>query len=769
MSRALKEQVLGLKGLENSSASSPLGQRSPLQLQITPAMENTIVQIVKDDFAAAKQARDKKDFGYTAKGEKLSYDEWFKGLKNLYNSHRIPKTIPWKFCSNRSLRIATSILDLLHSRLFPAVVNEDLVRWRPGETTDVPKVERISKLMYWWVWVRSRARQFFDDWMKVVLGYGDAIVETSWVAQPRDTGVTEEKPIAGPDGQPLINPDGTPAVMKSRVVDLYEKTESRFYMRDQVYLQEGSRDIQAEPIVLEDTILYRDLEDGEAKGAYVNVTNLLREKLSENIPVSPGLSDEEIARVRSVKMRNMPIKIIKEYLHFDSDGDGFAEDVRVFISPQYDIYLGGMRMSDITKSGKRPLGYCKLESRIDRPAENDGEGVLEKVKELSEAVDANFNQLEDSNTLSILRPGFFDPTGDLQASQLSLAPNKIMPVSDPNKNVYFPDMTIQTDKIILAIRLILEFIERLTAASSYVLGKESETVGGSGTATRTNAIVSSAEQRFALPAERLRAGAAQIINNHLDLLQLNIPPGLESRILGEKGEPVFQENELSAAGIAGEFDAYLLADPSQGSKQTERELASMFYSVLLQNIIVGTDPAKIYAITADFLKAYGKEDDIVKYLGPAPTADDIDSPEDENTLMIQGDFGRVRPQITENHLLHIQTHMELLQSPDFIQLSQLTPALAQQVMQFNQQHILEHQQMMQTMVGLVTKFGGGKPNGPGGEGKPGESGSEKSGNETGGSPGAQGANPQSGLGVPSSPLGAAMQTKREGKVGMPSV
>lgn len=758
MNRALKDSSLQT-GLGKSSA--PSSAPSPLQLPITPAMETSLVDIVKDDFAASKAARAKKDFGYTAKGERLSFDDWFKGLKDLYNSKRLPKDIPWKFCSNRSLRIATSILDLLHSRLFPAVVNEDLLRWRPGETTDVPKCDRISKLMYFWMWVRGRMRMFYDDWMKVALGFGDVLTESSWSAQPRDTGVTEETPIAGPDGLPLTNPDGTPAVMKARVVDLYEKTESRFYMRDQVYLQEGSRDIQTEPVVLTDTLLYRELEDGEVKGTFINITNLLKEKLSAQIQVAPGLSTEEAERIRSVKIRNIPVKIIKEYLNFDADGDGFAEDVRVYISAEHDIYLGGMRMSDITKSGKRPLGYCKVDSRIDRPGENDGEGVLEKVKELSEAVDANFNQLEDSNTLSILRPGFFDPTGDLQASALKLAPNKIMPVSDPNKNVYFPDMTIQTEKLILAIRLILEFVERLTAASSYVLGKESETVGGSGTATRTNAIVSSAEQRFALPAERLRAGAAQIATQHLDLLQLNIPPGLETRIMGEKGEAIFQQNELTAAGIAGEFDAYLLADPSQGSKQTQRELAGMFYSILLQNIIVGSDPAKIYAITADFLKAYGKEDDIVRYLGPAPSSDDIDDPEDENTLMIQGEFARVTPQITENHLLHIQEHMGLMQSPSFIELSTLTPALAEQVMQFNQQHIMQHQQMMQTMMSLVSKFGGGKPNGLGSD----KGGPNESGDETGGAPPAEGAQPQSGLGVPASPLGSAMQTKREGKVG----
>ena len=105
---------------------------------------------------------------------------------------------------------------------------------------------------------------------------------------------------------------------------------------------------------------------------------------------------------------------------------------------------------------------------------------------------------------------------------------------------------------------------------------------------------------------------------------------LETRILGEKGEPIFQEGEITGDSVAGEFDAYIAGDPSMGSKATERELASMLYSILMQNLIVGTDPVKIYQVTAKLLKAYGQEP--IEYLGPEPSMDQIDSPEDENTF-----------------------------------------------------------------------------------------------------------------------------------------
>lgn len=721
-----------------------------IQIPMTPEMEDQLVDIVMEDYEASKEAREKMDFGRTSKGDSISFDSWFKGLIDLYNSNREPKTIPWKFCSNRSLRMAASILDMLHARLFPAVVNDDLLRWKPGELNDVAKVERISKLMHWWFWVRSRMREPLDNWVKVILGYGDSIVESSWKAVPRDTGKSKSDPISGPDGMPLINPDGTPAVQNSRIIELFESTNSKIYLRDKFYLQEGSTDIQREPVILEDSKPYRDFEEGEAQQKYVNVSNLLK----NSIPVSDefmALPPEEQNKLKGIKIRNHPVKELRWYGNFDADGDGFAEDVRIIISPEHKIYLGGVRMTDITKSGKRPISFTKISSRIECPDQNWGRGVLENIKELCEEIDAIFNQMTDGNTLSILMPGFYDPGGDLDAPNLTLAPNKMTPVSNPQQNVFFPQVNIQTDRLVGAIQLVIQFIERLTAASSYVLGKESEIVGGSGTATRTNAIMQSAEQRFALPAERLREGAAQIANQHLDLLQLNIPPGLERRILGEKGEALFEGNELTQLGISGEFDAYLLPDPSMGSKETERELANMFYSVFIQNPIVGSDPAKIYQISADILKAYGKENDIVRYLGPEPPQDLIDSPGDENTLMVQGDFGKVKAQFTENHILHIMEHMQLQQSPSIAQIAATAPELVNQIMQFNQQHIQEHMMMMAQVQKLMQQGGVSAGSESGGKGATGS--------------GTEGPGFNAGMEQTSGPLGQALNAQRAGQGG----
>ncbi len=698
---------------------SPQMDLSSIQIPLTPEQQKLLVEIVLDDFNKAKGDRQQKDFGTTSKGESLRFDKWLKDIKDLYNAKRMPKTIPWRFCSNRSLRIATSILDMIHSRLFPAVWNEDLARWRPGTAVDVPKARRIELFMNWWIRVWAPMRGFFDKWTKYVAGIGDALTESSWEIDEIGQG----------------------------------KIARRVIPKESVYTMKGARDAQKDPVIIHEKLLYRQLAESEKDGAAVNVSTELSKMVY--VPGPQGASGEEF---REVKLRNEEVEVIRWYGHFDYNGDGVAENLRITVAPDHKLYLGGIDMVNVTFSGRRPLNFTKYDNYLDRMDDMDGEGILMKVKELAEEIDAIFNQMSDSHTLAVLRPFFYDPSGDVDAPNIILGPNKGIPVTDPNKNVLFPQIDIPTERLINAIRLVLEFVERLTAASEYIMGRESDIVGGSGTATRTNAIVQSAEIRFTLPSERLRQGAAEILSTELDILQLNIPDGFENLVLGESGDPIFKQGELSDNALMGKFSAYLLPDPSMGSKQTERELYSMVYSMLMQNIIVGTDPAKIYQLTYDWLKSYGMEDQAKRYLGPAPTQDDIDTPEDENTLMIQGDFKRVRANIAENHIEHIMKHTEMMQSPALKQIAATAPALVQQIMMYNQQHIQEHMALMVQMTSLMGKAGkgGGLPQG----------GDQDGGDSVGGAKeGDQGNASVGGLENSGGPLGGALNQKRKGESG----
>ena len=724
MARDVKDDQQLPQG-EEEAAGPPQPQQEPALLQgqgdillVPPAsLQRTVVEMVMVDFDAAKSARDTREYGWSAKGNKLTFDTWLTELKQLYYGHREPKTIPWKFCSNRSLMIAMAILETLHARLFPAVYNEDLTRWRPTEYVDEDKVERVTEFMFWWIRVRVKMREFFDRWVRSCLGFGSVLTAASWDIHVLDKGrLTPPRLTSMPDGSLQVVPS-------QKELERHETSRSDIIPIEDVFLQPGATDIQRDTVIVKRRYLYRDLEEMEREGKLVNVSIAseptllpLKSHLVVAEPVGNDLSPEQLEELKNVKRRNTPVECLEWWSGIDLDEDGFPEQVRLLVNPEYRIYLGGVELKHLSARGLRPLDLTMLMPRLDEPQGLMGMGILEQVKELALEIDAIFNQMTDANTLSVMRPGFFDPSGDVDAPALNLKPNSLTPVSNPNQSVFFPEINIPTERLILAIRMVLEFIERLTGASAYIFGKESEIVGGSGTATRTQEIVQASAQRHSIPAQRLREGAARIMSQHLDLIQKRAQDGdgfieaLSSRVLGDDGQPLFEPNELSQEGISGEYDAYLLPDESMGSRDTQRLLASQIYSFLLQNLIVASDPAKLYTVTADLLKAWGKNPE--HYLGPEPPINQATSPEEENVLMLQGDFSSVKATVLDNPLHHLLTHGQLLQSPAF---QSLPPDQQQLISEFLQSHQNQHLQMLQLTLQAATRQKGGQ-NAPGRDG-----------------------------------------------------
>ena len=713
-----------------------------IQIPLDANMQKTLVNIVLSDFESAKQARDGKKYGRTAKGAELGFDEWIKELTDLYFGRREAKTIPWRFCSNRSLMIGMAIVETLMARLFPAVFNEEAVNWRPMSRSSEDRVKKLNKFMFWWVKVHCHLKDFFNEWTRIVIGYGDCVTESSLDVQLVDRAQGKQKIV---------------------------RTRSDIIPKKDVYFQAGSRDIQRDPVILKTSYFYRELEQLEQEGRVMNIANASTPEIKTlkdvlpviGAPTEGALQPDQVEEILNIKRRNTPVTCLKWYGAIDIDGDGIPEQLRVLVALDQRLYLGGVMLKDISYRGLRPIDVTQFIPRLDEPQGLMGLGVLEQVKELALEIDAIFNQMTDGNTLQVMRPGFYDPSGDLDAGALSIAPNKMSPVSNPTQNVYFPEINIPTEKLVSAITLVLEFIERVTAASAYVMGKESEIVGGSGTATRTQAIVGAANQRHAIPVDSLRRGVARILTQHLDLIQkssADILLGLEGRIVGDEGDPLFAPNELSMDSFAGEYDAYLLPDESMGSKEMERQLGEMLYSVLTQNLIVATDPVKLYRATADFmLKPYGKDPEY--YLGPPPEMAEALKPEEEHALILSGQLSKVKANILQNPLEHIMAHQKFLQSPT---LAELPPVLAQQVTEFLTAHIQEHMMIMTMLTQLASKVKGQKGSNQGGTNAGGNGAQGRT------TQGAQAIGPEPRMGSIQEPLARAGATQREGESRFPT-
>lgn len=702
-----KQEVV--KEEETQEVKEPLNE---LLLDLDEVQQVNLVAVVMEDYRNAKEAREKTDWGTTKHGDGKDFDEKYADLITLYEG--ADEKRPEKWMCGRSLKIAQAIVELLVARLLPAVWNEDVIRWRPVERTDKKRVERVNKIMHWVlnVWMKM-GQNFAPEFVRVGIMMGSVITETHWDVHKLDLDETENVAVNGPDGKPLLNDDGSEMTIESRLLKVDEKPKATVVPLEKFLTQPGSTDIQREPVIKLEDFYFHELEGMQKEGMAQNITDKLKSEVDKSIITKFGeeLSSQEKIADLSAKRRMKNVETLIWYGPWDADEDGFAEEICVMVSLREEIYIRSFKTSKISRRGRRPF---RITNFVDRIHKLLGIGVLEQVKPLAEEIDACFRQLQDANTMSVLQWGFYDPNSDYDPDEHVARPRSMYPVTNPQQNVYFPQINIPIERLLNAIRLVLEFVERLTAASSFMLGKESEIAGGSGTATRTQAIVSSAETRFNLPASKFREGIAGTITDIFDLCHLNMPAGLERRILGEDGEQIFDNTEAVQDAFANEMDAYLMPNASFGDVNTQRELAVLLYDkfVMGGNPLIVSDPNRIWHATANVFKAYGEEP--LEWIGKPASNKETNDPEVEHTMIREGQVVRVEPQ--ENHLEHLLVHQqffqELTNSPDVL----LWPKPALESFRL---HMQEHERMMQQLLQFQNSGKKGADNGAntGGEGE----------------------------------------------------
>lgn len=703
-------------------ANTPL---NPLVFNLSEEKQDALVQIIMEDYRNALEAREKTDWGTDIAGKGIDFDTKYASLIALYEGNDVRRPEDW-MCG-RSLRVAQSIVEMLVSRIFPAVWNEDSIRWKPVEYTDKKRTDDVNKIMRWVleVWVKIRL-----DILSLVRGticYGTIFTEPYWMVNKKDLGDIQRDPDIDPaTGQQAVNPEtGELLYVESKLLKVDERPAIKHYSVMDILTQPGATDIQKEPIIKRQNYYYYELEQEQAEGIVVNVTDRLKDSIDKTIITKFGQELEKAEKIQDVsaKRRSAVVECITWYGPFDVNEDGFPEEVAVRVALKEEIFLQGFAISTISRKGIRPLVQTNFLNRMFKLL---GVGVLEQVKPLAEEVDAVFRQIQDANTLGIMRWGFYDPNSDYDPEEHVAKPRAMYPVTNPSQNVFFPDMNVPIERLLAAIQLLMDFVERLTAASSVVMGKEGKFAGGSGTATRTQAIVNSADARFNIPAMNIRDGITGILNQIFDLCFLNMPEGLEKRILGEDHEPIFESGQAIKEAFYTQMDSYLAPDSSFGDVNTMRELATILYDkfVLGGNPLVIGSMERLYHATAEVFRAYGEEPK--EWIGAAPISKETSDPIEEHTIIREGRV--ISPDPQENHLEHMLVHTNMLNNPEIV----TWPKEAVQVLT---QHIAEHQNMMLQVMQFQQQGGAG-----GGKSKDGGGNSKKAASSEGaaGKPGASG-------------------------------
>ena len=686
---------------DDSDVQEEQVQLNPLVVRLEEADEKQLAAIVREDIDNSVDARSNKDWADADNSEGLDFEEKYQELIDLYEGKE--KTRKEKWMCRRSMKIAQAIVEMMVARLIPMVWNPNALTWKPVEKTDKKLAREVSEMMKWVVLAWMKMDRGIEDIVRSTSMLGTTFVETYWEVNKRDMNLTQEFMLVDENDEPVMGEDGQPMSVEEKMFRVDEKPAFKVIPITKLLIQPGAKDIQKEPLVKLEDFYFYELEAQEKEGLAYNVSDKLGTKIDERLEdkMEQALGSAENFAFQA-KKRAQSIETATWWGRYDIDDDGFDEEVTVLMDTKDDTILRIFKTASVSRFGDRPIVKFDFLRRIYDAMYSIG--LLEQVKPLAEEIDACFWQMQDANTLGIMRWGFYDPNSDYDPTVHVAKPRAMYPVSNPTQNVYFPTMDVPVERLLNAIKLILEFVERLTAASSYMMGKESNIVGGSGTATRTAAIQNSANIRFNLPASNIQRGIADLLRNIFNLCAMNAPEGLEKRIMGEDGVEIFSRPEVFEQAMALELDVYLHPDPTFGDVDTQRELAMVLYDkfVMGQNPLVVQNPNAVYFATEQVLRSFGQHPE--DWLGSARKRKETNDPVEENTMMREGMPISAEPQ--ENHLEHLMVHTRVIDGTDVLLWSKEGVTLLKQ-------HIEEHKQMMQQLMIAGQQPQGGQSGQPG--------------------------------------------------------
>jgi len=340
-----------------------------------------------------------------------------------------------------------------------------------------------------------------------------------------------------------------------------------------------------------------------------------------------------------------------------------------------------------------------------RPGSAYGEGVPEKMAGLQTEIDIIHNQRLNASSISIIPFGFYRAASGFDPHIVELAPGVFIPVDDIN-DVRLSEFRGNFTVSFQEERVALEYLDRLTATGPYQQGQESPIIGSRATATGTLALIGQSNQRYDIIIRRMLKAINEMVEMSLMFYQLNMPPGMAERIVGERGERLF--NHLSREQIAGRYDNHIPSDSLSSNKALERQTKLIGYQTFAQNPIVNSDPRYLWELTADAMKSVGMSD-VERFLGEKPKGADGESrpPKEEFALMNQGQV--VRPSPTEDLLGHLVAHLAQRQSEKYDEMAPehrklLDDHIEKTKRLYRIQLILQERQA--TRAGLIGELGG---------------------------------------------------------------
>lgn len=297
-------------------------------------------------------------------------------------------------------------------------------------------------------------------------------------------------------------------------------------------------------------------------------------------------------------------RVIEAHIKVDVDGSGISSDVIVWIHYMSKKILRATYLRRVMPTGKRPYFNIHFHKRH---GVEYSVGLVELIYSLGKEIDAIHNINVDVGILSSMPFGFYKPTASsLKEDSLPIEPGALIPVDNPQSDIYFPNLGIKTSFGFQEQQALQNQIDRLTSISDLNLG----IIGAQGatrTATGTRAILGESSNNLNIFIQRMHRGWKRALRYTFAMLQERIPPGFQFRVEGDDGNAYWKTIHTKQE-IAGMYDFELDANSANSNKQVQIEQANMIYQMTSNPIDLQlgiVTPSNRYEALVNMLKING--------------------------------------------------------------------------------------------------------------------------------------------------------------------
>jgi hypothetical protein len=290
----------------------------------------------------------------------------------------------------------------------------------------------------------------------------------------------------------------------------------------------------------------------------------------------------------------------------DVDGSGITADVIVWFHKETSKILRATYLYRVMPQGMRNI------FRIDfhkRHGQDYSVGLIELVYSLTKELDAIHNMKVDFGLLSTMPMGFYRPTSSLSDGKLPYEPGSLLPLDNPQSDVFFPQMGNRAVFGQQEEAQIYNYIERMTSISDMSLG----IIGGQGaarTATGARALLGESNANLDIYLRRMNRGFRQFLLYTFFQLQQKIQPGFQFRLLGDDGNNYWGMIK-SREELAGMYDFELEPNSANSNKQIQLEQAQQIYQMSSNPLDIQLGiitPLQRYEAMKLMLQSYGVKD-----------------------------------------------------------------------------------------------------------------------------------------------------------------